>query len=45
MLYVLDAWQRLLDPAYWWVHAMIFIYVVFYCCDIYFGATASPQMV
>ncbi len=29
MLYVLDAWQRLLDPAYWWVHAMIFIYVVF----------------
>jgi hypothetical protein len=29
MLYVLDAWERLLDPAYWWVHAMIFIYVVF----------------
>ncbi len=29
MLYVLDAWERLLDPAYWWIHAMIFIYVVF----------------
>ena len=29
MLYALDAWERLLDPSYWWVHAMIFIYVVF----------------
>jgi uncharacterized membrane protein len=29
MLYVLDAWERLLDPASWWLHAMIFIYLVF----------------
>ncbi|MBT3915632.1 MAG: hypothetical protein HN731_07055 [Rhodospirillaceae bacterium] len=29
MLYVLDGWERLLDPAQWWLHAMIFIYLVF----------------
>ncbi|MBT3991409.1 MAG: hypothetical protein HOC57_13795 [Rhodospirillaceae bacterium] len=29
MLYVLDAWERLLDPASWWIHAMIAIYLIF----------------
>jgi uncharacterized membrane protein len=29
MLYVLDAWDRYLDPSFWWVHAMTAIWAVF----------------
>jgi uncharacterized membrane protein len=29
MLYVLDAWERYSDPAYWWLHAMSAIWLIF----------------
>lgn len=29
MLYVLDAWDRYLDPRYWWVHLMTFVWLLF----------------
>ena len=29
MLYVLDAWERYGDPAYWWLHAMSAIWLIF----------------
>ncbi|GAB2769033.1 hypothetical protein [Salinimicrobium soli] len=29
MMYVLNAWNRLLDPAFWWIHAMILIWLLF----------------
>lgn len=29
MLYVLNAWNRLLDPSFWWIHAMILVWLLF----------------
>lgn len=29
MVYVLDAWQRFLDPRFWWFHAMVLVWVLF----------------
>jgi uncharacterized membrane protein len=29
MLHALDAWQRYLQPAYWWLHAMTLVWVIF----------------
>jgi len=29
MVHLLDAWDRYADPAYWWMHAMTAIWVVF----------------
>jgi uncharacterized membrane protein len=29
MLHRMDAWGRYLDPSYWWVHLMTFIWLVF----------------
>lgn len=29
MLYVMDAWDRYLDPHYWWIHAMTIIWLLF----------------
>ncbi|MGI9525864.1 MAG: hypothetical protein ACR2MS_02010 [Weeksellaceae bacterium] len=29
MLYVLDAWDRYLDPKYWWLHAMTIVWLIF----------------
>ena len=29
MLHGLDAWGRYLDPAYWWVHAMTLVWLIF----------------
>lgn len=29
MLYVLNAWNRLLDPNFWWIHAMILVWLLF----------------
>lgn len=29
MLYVLNAWNRYLDPGYWWIHAMTLVWLVF----------------
>ena len=29
MVYVLDAWQRFLDPRFWWFHAMVMVWVLF----------------
>lgn len=29
MLYILNAWNRLLDPHFWWVHAMILVWLLF----------------
>ncbi len=29
MLYVLNAWNRYLDPRYWWIHAMTIIWLIF----------------
>ena len=29
MLHGLDAWDRYRDPAYWWVHLMTFVWLVF----------------
>lgn len=29
MTHRLDAWDRFLDPGYWWMHAMVIIWTVF----------------
>ena len=29
MVYVLDAWNRFLEPRYWWFHAMVTVWVLF----------------
>ncbi len=29
MIYYLDAWSRYLDPSFWWMHIMTFIWFVF----------------
>lgn len=29
MTHRLDAWDRFLDPGYWWMHAMVIIWAVF----------------
>lgn len=29
MLYYLDAWNRFLQPAYWWLHAMVLVWLIF----------------
>lgn len=29
MLHVLNAWNRLLDPRFWWIHAMILVWLLF----------------
>lgn len=29
MVYVLDAWNRFLEPRYWWFHAMVIVWVLF----------------
>lgn len=29
MVYVLDAWNRFLEPRFWWFHAMVFVWVLF----------------
>jgi uncharacterized membrane protein len=29
MLYALDAWDRLRDPAFWWLHLMIVVWLAF----------------
>lgn len=29
LIYRLDAWDRFLDPAYWWMHGMVLIWVLF----------------
>lgn len=29
MAYELDAWDRFLDPAYWWMHAMVLVWALF----------------
>lgn len=29
MLHFLDAWDRYLDPGFWWIHAMTIVWLVF----------------
>jgi uncharacterized membrane protein len=29
LAYVLDAWDRFSQPAYWWMHAMVLVWAVF----------------
>jgi uncharacterized membrane protein len=29
MLYDMEAWNRYLDPAFWWVHLMTFVWLAF----------------
>jgi uncharacterized membrane protein len=29
MLYVLDAWDRYLNPSFWWLHAMTLVWLIF----------------
>ena len=29
MLHVLDAWERYLQPGFWWVHAMTLVWILF----------------
>ena len=29
MVWRLDLWSRFADPAYWWVHAMVLLYLIF----------------
>ncbi|MCT4666280.1 MAG: hypothetical protein N4A45_13740 [Flavobacteriales bacterium] len=29
MVHILDAWNRFLDPTYWWMHAMVFVWLIF----------------
>ena len=29
LAYVLDAWKRFLQPAYWWMHAMVLVWAIF----------------
>lgn len=29
MTYELDAWDRFLDPGYWWMHAMFLVWALF----------------
>ena len=29
MLHAMDAWSRYLDPAFWWVHLMTFVWLAF----------------
>jgi len=29
MLYEMDAWDRYLDPKFWWIHAMTIVWVLF----------------
>ena len=29
MIYLLDAWSRFAEPRYWWMHAMVFVWVMF----------------
>jgi hypothetical protein len=29
LIYRFDAWDRFLDPAYWWMHGMVLIWVLF----------------
>lgn len=29
MTWRLDAWYRFLDPAYWWMHAMVLVWLLF----------------
>jgi uncharacterized membrane protein len=29
MLYSMEAWSRYLDPAFWWVHLMTFVWLAF----------------
>ena len=29
MTYRLEAWNRFLDPAFWWMHAMVLVWAIF----------------
>ncbi|MHB1195210.1 MAG: hypothetical protein ACYC0A_00075 [Lutibacter sp.] len=29
MVYVLDAWNRFLEPRYWWFHTMVIVWMLF----------------
>jgi uncharacterized membrane protein len=29
MTYRFEAWSRFLDPAFWWMHAMVFVWAIF----------------
>ena len=29
MTWLLEAWERFLDPAFWWMHAMVLVWAVF----------------
>lgn len=29
MLYLLNAWDRFLQPKYWWIHAMTIVWIIF----------------
>ena len=29
MVHALDAWERFAEPAYWWMHAMVAVWLVF----------------
>ncbi len=29
MTYLLDAWSRFAEPRYWWMHAMVFVWIMF----------------
>jgi uncharacterized membrane protein len=29
MLHLMDAWNRYLDPSFWWIHLMTFVWFVF----------------
>ena len=29
MIHVMEAWSRYLDPAYWWVHLMTLVWLIF----------------
>lgn len=29
MVHRLSAWERFLDPGYWWMHAMVFVWALF----------------
>ena len=29
LIYAMGAWSRYLDPAYWWIHLMTFVWLAF----------------
>jgi uncharacterized membrane protein len=29
MIYLIDGWHRFSEPAYWWMHAMVAVWVIF----------------